>query len=159
MSILLTIVVDVKKFFSDIKTDVAKFAAAFVKIFNKAPAAIQVVENFVGELAPIVVTAVGLADPAVEPAVAAALSTVETGLAAIEATLEAAVTGNSLVTQLQNFAATVPALLKGLNIKNPALTAEVTKIVNLVVGELAVIIPAAEAWVAQLAAKATTPAA
>jgi hypothetical protein len=95
---------------------------------------------------------VALADPAVEPLVAGALATVETGLAAIQAAATAAVTGTSLVSQLQNFASTVPALLKGLDIKNPALVATVTKIVNLVAGEAKVLIPAVESWVAQIAA-------
>jgi len=151
MSILLTIEADVKKFFSNIETVCGQFAAAFVKIFDKAPSAIQMVENFVNTVAPVVVAAVSLAAPTVEPEVAAALATVETGLAAIEATVTATIDGTSLVSALQNFANTVPTLLKGLKVTNATLTAEITKIVNLVVGECAVLIPAAQAWAAQLA--------
>ena len=39
-----------------------------------------------------------------------------------------------------------------LAIKDPATQAAVTKIVNLVVGEATVLIPAVEAWAAQLSA-------
>jgi hypothetical protein len=152
MSVLSTIKVDVEKYFKATGSDLEKFAVAFQSIFGKVPSALQTVENFIGELAPIVTAAVALADPAVESLVAGALATVETGLGAIQAAATSAVTGTSLVSQLQNFAGTVPALLKGLDIKNPALTATITKIVNLVTGEAKVLIPAVESWVAELSA-------
>lgn len=158
MNILSTIVVDVEKFFKGLETDTGKFCAAFVKLFSKAPAAIQTVENFVGELAPVITAAVALAAPAIEPEVAGALAIAETGLAALEASAQAAVSGNSLLTNLTNFAATVPQLLTGIAIKNPALQAEITKIVNLVTGEAKVLIPAVESWIAQIAAKSQPPA-
>jgi hypothetical protein len=154
---LATIEVDVEKFFAGLATSAGKFASAFVKLFKKAPAAIQMIDNFVTEAAPVITAAVSLADPVVEPAVALALGTAETGLAAIEAAAQAAASGTSLVTALQNFSTTVPSLLKGLDIKNPALQAAVTRIVTLVTGEAAVLIPAAQAWVAQITA--STPAA
>jgi hypothetical protein len=146
---------DVKTFFADLSTSAGKFAAAFVKIFSKAPSAIQMIANFVGEAAPVVTAAVALADPLIEPEVAAALATVETGLAAIEASAQAAVSGTSLVSALQAFATTVPALLSGLAIKDSGLQAAITRIVTLVTGEAAVLIPAAESWVKQIAAMAS----
>lgn len=155
MSILSTITADVKAFFSDLKTSAGRFAAAFVKLFGKAPSAIQMVQNFLSEAAPVITAAVALADPLVEPAVAAALATAETGLAAIEATAQAAVSGTSLVTALQSFAATVPNLLKGLDIKDPALQGAITRMIALITGEAAVLIPAAQAWAEQLAANPT----
>lgn len=145
---------DVQKFFSDLSTDAGKFCAAFVKLFAKAPAAIQVVENFVGEVAPVVTAAVALVDPVAEAPVAAALGVVETGLAAIEASAQAANSGTSLLSNLQSFASTVPNLLTGLAVKDAALAAKVTSIVNLVTSEAKVLIPAVEAWVKQLAAPA-----
>ena len=157
MSIFATILVDVEKFFKGLETSAGKFVAAFVKLFRKAPQAIQVVENFLQEAAPLIVGATALADPAVEPAVAAALGVAEQGLASIEASATAANSGASLLANLQNFAATVPQLLSGLEIKNPALQTKVTRIVAFVTGEAKVLIPAVEAWVKQIAA-ASAPA-
>lgn len=151
---LATIKVDISKFFSSLESDAGKFCAAFVKLFGKAPAAIQVVENFVGEVAPVVTAAVALADPAADGAVTAALATVETGLAGIQAAATAAVSGTSVLTALQNFASTVPTLLTSLDVKDPALTASITRIVTLVVNEAKVIIPAVQSWVAELATPA-----
>ena len=156
MSVLSTIVVDVKTFFADLGTDVGKFASAFVKLFKKAPSALQVVENFTAEAAPIIIGAVELADPVAEPEVAAALSVAETGLAALQASATAATSGQSLLTNLQSFATTVPQLLTGLQIKNPALQAAVTKIVNLITAEAKVLIPAVEAWVKQISGSTAT---
>ena len=156
MNILSTITTDVEKYLTATGSDLEKFAAAFDKLFRKAPSALQTVENFIGELAPVVTAAVGLVDPAIEPAAAAALATVETGLAAIQAAATAAVSGTSLVTNLQNFAATVPVLLTGIEVKNPELQKQVSNIVKLVVGECKVLVPAVQSWVAQI--KATTAA-
>lgn len=155
---LATIKVDVEKFFGTLESDAGKFCAAFVKIFGKAPAAIQVVENFVGELAPVITAAVAIAAPAADGPVTAVLATIETGLAGIEAAASAAASGTSLLTALENFSTTVPQLLAGLDIKDAALQTTITKIVTLVVGEAKVIIPAVQSWVAQLA-PATAPAA
>ena len=156
MSVLATIETDVKKFFSDLTTDAGKFAAAFVKLFKKAPSALQMVNNFVGEVAPVVTAAVALADPVAEPAVAAVLATVETGLAGIQAAATAATSGTSLLSNLQNFASDVPEVLSSIKVENPALTAAVERIVTLVVGEAKVLVPAVQGWVAQIA---TPPAA
>ena len=104
-------------------------------------------------MAPIVEAAVALADPAVEAPVAAVLATTETALAALEASAQAAVSGTSVLSNLQNLATTVPALLAGVDIKNAALTAKITAIVNLINNEAKVLIPAVESWVAQLATK------
>ena len=158
-SALATIETDVKTFFATVDTDAGKFASAFVKIFMKAPAALQMVQNFVGEVAPVIEAAVTLADPIAEAPVVAVLGTIETGLAAIDAAATAAVSGNSLLACLQNFAASVPNLLSGIDVKNAALQTKVTTLVNLVVNEAKVLLPAVESWVAQLAAKANPPAA
>ena len=155
---LSTIIVDVEKFFKGTGSDLEKFAAAFQKIFKKAPAAIQAVENFVGEVAPIVEAAVALADPVAEAPLAAVLSTVETALAAIQAASSAAISGTSLLANIQNLASTVPNLLTAADIKDAALKTKVTTIVNLVVNEAKVLIPAVEAWVEQIVAS-TPPAA
>lgn len=152
MSSLSTIVTDVEKFFKGTGTDLEKFGAAFVKIFKKAPSALQTVENFVAECAPVITAAVSLAAPAAEPVVAAALATAETGLAAIEAMATDANSGQSLLQNLQNFATDVPATLAALDIKDPKLSAAVERVVNLIVGEAKVLVPAVEAWVAQIAA-------
>lgn len=154
LSIFRTIEVDVSKFFSSLESSAGKFCAAFVRLFKKAPQAEQVVQNFVDEAAPIIAGAVALADPVLEPEVAAGLATVETALAAIQASLSAANSGTSLLTNIENFAASVPQLLTGLAIKNADLKATVMRIVNLVAGEGKVLIPAVEAWVKQLAANA-----
>ena len=87
--------------------------------------------------------------------VTAALATVETGLAAVQATLTAAASGTSLLTSLESFASSVPSLLTGLDIKDAALQAKITSIVNLVTNEAKVLIPAVESWVAQIAAAPT----
>jgi phage-related tail protein len=155
MSVLSTIEVDVEKFLKATKTDAEKFAVEFEKLFKKAPAALQTVDNFVNEVAPVITAAVALADPSAEPAVAAGLAVAETGLAAVSAAAQAANSGTSLLTNLENFATTVPQLLSGIAIKNPALQKEVTTIVNLVVNEAKVLIPAIQSWVAQI--KAATP--
>ena len=157
MSVLSTIVADVKTFFSDLSTSAGKFSAAFVSLFKKAPAAIQIVQNFVGELAPVITLAVGLADPLIEPEVAGGLALAETGLAAIQASATAATSGTSLLTNIQNFAATVPQLLTGVAIKNPQLQATITKIVTLITGEAKVLIPAVQSWIAQIAASQPAP--
>jgi phage-related protein len=148
----MSILSEIKAVFGDITTDVGKFATAFEKLFKKAPSALQTVDNFIGEVAPIVVAAVAIADPAVEPLAAAALATVETGLAAVQAAATAAVSGTSLLSNLENFASTVPSVLTGLDIKNPTLTSEIEKIVTLVTSEAKVLIPAVESWVKQIAA-------
>ncbi|PSH05001.1 MAG: hypothetical protein CXZ00_04475 [Acidobacteria bacterium] len=150
MSIFRTIVADVEKFFKATGTSVEKFAVAFWKLFKKAPSALQTVENFVNQVAPVIVAAVMLADSEAEPEVAEVLATIETSLAAVQASATAATSGRSLVANLENLAATVPALLTGVAIKNPSLKASITKIVNLVVGECKVLIPAVESWVAQI---------
>ena len=150
MSALAIIEVDVKKFLKGTETDAEKFGAAFEKLFKKAPAALQVIENFTGEVAPIIVVAIALADPVAEPVVVAALATVQTGLAAVQAAATAANSGQSLLTDIENFATTVPSLLTGLDIKNATLKATVTKIVTLVTGECKVLIPAVQSWVAQI---------
>lgn len=152
MNIFSKIKADVEKFFATVETDAGKFCAAFVRIFKKAPAAEQVVQNFVDEAAPLIAGAVALADPALEPAVAGALAIAETGLAAIGASLTAANSGQSLLQNLENFASTIPQLLTGIAVKNPALQAAVERIVGLVVGEAKVLIPAVEAWVKQIEA-------
>lgn len=157
MITLSTIEVDIKKFFATTGSDVEKFANAFWNLFKKAPTALQTVDNFITEVGAVVIAAVSLADPLAEPAAAAALATVETGLAGIQAAATAAVSGTSLLTGLQNFAADVPALLTSIAVKNPALTAAIDRIVTLVVGEAKVLIPAVESWVAQI--NASTPAA
>jgi hypothetical protein len=148
----MSVISDIEKFFKATGTDAEGFAKAFARLFKKTPAVLQVVENFLGEVAPIVVAAVSLADPIAEPEVAGALAVVETGLAGLQAAATAAVSGTSLVTGLENFAATVPMLLSSLAIKNPALQKEITSIVNLVVNECKVLIPAVESWVAQIEA-------
>lgn len=150
MSILSTIFSDIGKFFKGTGTDIEKFFVAFTKLFKKAPNALQIVNNFTQELAPVITAAVALADPAVEPAVSAVLATVETGLAAVQAAATAAVSGNSLLQNLENFSAEVPALLSGLEIKNPVLKSTVEHIVSLVVGECKVLIPAVESWIKQI---------
>jgi hypothetical protein len=155
VSVLSTIKADVEKFFSDLSTDAGKFAAAFVKIFKKAPSALQMVENFVNEVAPVITAAVGLADPLAEPAVAAVLATIETGLAGLQAAATAATSGTSLLTDLENFATDVPQLLTSIKVTNPALQAAVERIVDLVVGEAKVLIPAVESWVSQISGSAT----
>jgi hypothetical protein len=149
MSILSTIKAD----FGKVEADVAKFAAAFEKIFKKAPSALQAVENFVSEAAPVITAAVAIAVPAAEPEVAAALATAETALAAIEATAQAAVSGTSLLSALQNFSDSVPQLLTGLDVKDAVLKAAIERIVALINGEAKVLVPAVEGWVKQIAGK------
>lgn len=157
MSFFNTLKIDVEKFVAGTGTDVEKFATAFSKLFKQAPSVLQTIDNFVTEAAPIITGAVTLADPLLEPEVAGALSIAETGLAAIEAAAANAQSGNSLLANLQNFATSVPALLTGLQIKNPALQAAVTRVVALVTGEAKVLIPAVQSWVAQIEAASATP--
>lgn len=157
MSLATTIKIDFEKFLNGTKTDAEAFAKEFILLFKKAPSVIQTIQNFVNEAAPVIVAADALAAPETEPEVAGALAIVETGLAAIQASATGANSGTSLLVNLQNFATTVPALLTGLTIKNPVLVASITKIVTLVTGEAKVLIPAVEAWVAQI--KAAQPAA
>ena len=152
MSALAVIEMDVEKFLKGTATDAEKFTVAFERCFKKSPAALQTVENFINEVAPVITLAVGMVDPVLEPEVAAGLAVAETLVGALQASATAAVTGTSLVTCLQNFSTTVPALLKGVAIKNPALQATITKLVNLVVGEVTVLIPAVQSWVAQIKA-------
>lgn len=160
MSAFSVIVADVEGFFKTAETDAGKFCAAFVKLFRKLPNALQVAENFIGEAAPLVEAALVLVDPEAEPLVAAGLATVETGLAGLQASATAANSGASFLADLQAFAASVPATLTSLDIKNPALKAKVTSIVNLITNEAKVLIPAVENWVKQLeAAKANKRAA
>lgn len=149
-SALQTIETDVEKFFKGTATDAEKFGTAFEKCFAKLPSAEQTIQNFINEAAPVITAAVSLADPIAEPAVAGALAVAETGLAAIQAAATAATSGTSLLANLQNFATTVPSLLTGLAIKNPALKAAIERIVALVTGEAKVLIPAVQAWVKQL---------
>lgn len=156
ISALFAIEADVKQFFSTAETNAGKFAAEFTKLFKASPSALQMIENFTSEAAAVIIPAVTLADPAVEPEVAAALAIVQTALAGIQAAAVAANSGTSLLVSLQNFADSVPQLLTSVAIKNPALQAAVTRIVNLVVGEAKVLIPAVTAWAEQI--KATAPA-
>ena len=121
MSVLAKIVADVENFFKDTSTSAGKFAAAFVKLFKKAPTALQTVNNFIAQVAGLVTAAVALIDPAVSPAVADVFATMETALAAIQAAAASAVSGQSLLQALQNFQTEVPQLLSGLDIKNSAL--------------------------------------
>lgn len=160
MNVLHTIEVDVKKFFAAADTRLGKWVNIFATLFRKAPTALQTVDNFVLIAAPEIEAGVELVDPIAEPVVAAGLSTLEVGLAAIATAAKDASSGNSLLQNLKNFAADVPAVLGGIEVKNPALKAVVVKIVNVVVSEAAVLIPAVEAWVKQIEAKkaSATPA-
>lgn len=150
MNILSTLKLDLSKFAGAAETDIAKFGTAFEKVFNKAPSAEQAIQNFIQEAAPFITAAVALADPILEPEVAGALSLAETGLAEIQASTAAAQSGTSLVTNLQNFSTSVPKLLTGLQIKNPALQSAITRVVTLVTREAKILIPLAQSWVAQL---------
>jgi hypothetical protein len=158
VNILITIEVDVEKFLKGTGSDLEKFAAAFDKLFKKVPNALQTVENFVNEAAPAITAAVAIADPVVEPEVAMALALVETGLASIQAAATAANSGQSLLQNIESFSATVPQLLTGLAIKDPALQATVTRVVTLVDGECRVLIPVVQSWVAQIKAATRAPA-
>lgn len=142
----------IKAVFEAGEADVQKFAVVFEKLFKKSPSALQTVENFVNEVAPVVIAADALVAPETEPEVAAALAIIETGLAAVQASAQAANSGQSLLSALQNFSTTVPTLLSGLAIKNPVLQASIERIVTLVTSEAKVLIPAVEAWVAQIKA-------
>lgn len=157
-SLAQTIEVDFENFFKGTETDAEKFFAAFEKLFKKAPSVLQTVQNFVSEVAPAVTAAVALAAPAADPVVISALAIAETGLAAVQAAITNAASGGSLLQDLQNFANDVPSLLSGLQIKDSNLQATITKIVNLVVGEAKVLIPAVQSWVQQLEAAASSPA-
>ena len=157
MNALAKIETDVEKFLKDTFTDAEKFATEFQKLFGKAPTALQTVDNFINEAAPYIVGAVDLVDPIAEPEVAAGLAVVETSLAAVSASAKAATSGVSLLTNLQNFAATLPTLLSGVAIKNPKLQAAIEKAVNFGLAEAKVLIPLIESWVAKI--KAATPAA
>lgn len=148
----------IKAEITDLATSAGKFASAFVRLFKKAPSALQVVNNFVDEAAPVIVGAVTLADPAVEPEAAAALAIAETGLAAIKASADAANSGQSLLVNLQNFATTVPQLLAGVAIKNPVLKAAIERIVALVTAEAKVLIPAVQRWIAEIEQAKLAPA-
>jgi hypothetical protein len=159
MGLLTTIKLDLQKFENAAGTDIKKFETAFMKVWGKAPSAEQAIQNFIAETAPYITAAVTLADPIAEPAVASALAVAETGLAAIQAATDAVESGTSLVTDLQNFSTKVPQLLSGLQIKNPVLTAAITRIVNLVTGESKILIPLAQQWAAQLAPPAPPAAA
>ena len=153
LSILHNIETDVAKFFKGTGTDLEKFGVAFIKVWKKSPSALQSVENFIQELAPMVVLATTVVDPIAEPEVAAALSVIETSVAALQAAATAATTGTSLLTTLQALANSTPAILAAVQVKNPALVASITKIVNFVSGEAKVLIPAVEAWIAQIKAQ------
>lgn len=153
MNILHTIEVDVKKFFDAADTRLGKWVNIFNTLFKKAPTALQTVDNFVAIAAPEIEAGVELVDPLVEPAVAAGLSTIEVGLAAIATAAKDANSGQSLLQNLKNFAADVPAVLGGIDVKNPALKAVIVKITNVVVSEASVLIPAVEAWVKQIEAR------
>ncbi|KAA6459636.1 hypothetical protein DYQ86_16080 [Acidobacteria bacterium AB60] len=156
MITLQTIETDVAKLFKGTASDVEKFASAFDKLFHKAPSALQTIESFTTEVAPIITAAVAIADPVAEPEVAGALALAETSLAALQAAATNAVSGQSLLQNLENFSTSVPNILGALEIKNPALKASVSRIVTLVVGEAKVLIPAVQTWVTQL--KAAAPA-
>lgn len=153
----MSVLSSIKAVFEAGESDVQKFAVVFEKLFKKAPSALQTVDNFVSEVAPVIVAATAIAAPLEEPEVAAGLAIVETGLAAIQASAQAANSGQSLLAALQNFSTTVPTLLSGLAIKNPLLQASIERIVTLVTSEAKVLIPAVEAWVAQIKA-ASVPA-
>lgn len=153
MNILHTIEVDVKKFFSAADTRLGKWVNVFATIFKKAPSGLQTVNNFVMIAAPEIEAGLALVDPIAEPAAAAAFGILETGLAAVATAAKDAASGNSLLQNLKNFAADVPSVLGAIQVKNPALKAVVEKIVNVVVGEAAVLIPAVEAWVKQIEAR------
>jgi hypothetical protein len=146
---------DVALFVADVDADAKKLAASFNKLFGKAPSVIQTVDNFVSQAAPFIEAAVAIADPVAEAPVAAALAVAETSLAAIDAAASSVNSGNSLLTNIEKFAATVPATLIGLDVKDPALKAKITTIVNFIVNESKVIIPVVQAAVAKLAASAT----
>lgn len=152
MSTLSVVIVDFEKFFKGSEASVEKFCSAFCRLFKKTPSALQTVNNFVMEVAPVIEFAVTLADPIAEPEVAAGLAILETGLAGLQAAATAAVSGTSLATCLQGFADSVPALLSGLAIKNPELKSTIERITQLVAGEAKVLIPAVNAWVAQIKA-------
>lgn len=156
MSIFHSIIVDVESFFKATGTSVEKFAKAFWKCFKKAPTALQIVENFLSQASTYVVAAVDIVDPAAEPAVAAALATAETAIAAVQAAATAATTGTSLLANLEALNSDIPSLLLGLDVKDAALKAAITKVANLITAEAKVLIPAVESWIAQAKAATTT---
>lgn len=149
---------DIKLFATDVEADAKKLATSFEKLFGKAPSVIQTVDNFVSEAAPFIEAAVAAADPVAEAPVAAALAVAETALAAIDAAASSVNSGNSLLTNIEAFAATVPATLSGLDVKDAALKAKIQSIVNFIVNESKVIIPVVQAAVAKLASSTTVAA-
>lgn len=113
-----TIELDIKNFIQGTETDAEKFYAAFAKLWSKAPSVLETVQNFINELAPIVIAAVGIALPGIDPLVSAALGTLQIALAGIQASLTSVSSGNSLLANIQSFAASIPQLLSGLQIKD-----------------------------------------
>lgn len=158
MSTLSTIKTDVEKFLKGSETDLEKFAAEFEKIFGKLPSALQTVKAFVAVITPEIETAANIADPVLEPAVAEALQTVEVGLTAVETAAEDATDGQSLLANIKSFAADVPSLLTGLDVKDATLQSTITGIVNFVSKESGVLIPLVESWVAELTPPPAAPA-
>lgn len=158
MSALSSIKTDVGKFLKATGTDLEKFASEFEKIFKKLPTALQTVQAFVSAITPEIETAANIADPVAEPAVAEALQTVELGLTAIETAAEDATDGKTLLSNIQSFAADVPSLLTGLDVKDTTLQTTITGIVNFVSKESAALIPLVESWVAELTPPPAAPA-
>lgn len=152
-SVFSTIRADISHFFGTFSTDVQKFWGAFTKLFGKAPTALQTLDNFVQEVAPMVLAVSAVAAPAEEPLIAAGISTVETTLAALKAAVDAAASGQSVLDYLQALDSNISILLPASGIKDPALQAKVTKLVDFINSEAKVLLPAVESWIKAIAGK------
>ena len=146
----MTFLSELKLIFKDTGTELEKFEKAFVTVLKKEPTELQAVQGFVGEVAPVIEAAVALADPVAEAPVAAALSMVEVGLAAIQKAVSDTANAAGVVPALQAFAADVPQVLSGVAVKDAGLQSKITALVNFVTNETKVLLPAVEAWVAQI---------
>jgi hypothetical protein len=144
------LITDIKLFFQGTGTKLEKFEAAFVRLFGKAPTALQAVENFLTEAAPVIEGVDEIAAPATEPLLAAALDAVEAGLATLSSAATGIVSAGGITQALTNLNTDVPALLTAVDVKDSARKSTIEGIVTTITGELKVLIPVVEKWVASL---------
>ena len=159
MSTLATIKVDLEHFGAAVESDAKKFWTAFQKVWKGSPTALQQIDNFINEVGPVVVTAIDLADPAMATPANAALAEVQTAVAALKASADAANSGTSVEQNLANLNDTAATTLTALQVSDP-LKSKIEAVSNLITSECKVLIPAVQAWVAEIQkSKGTTPSA
>ena len=118
----------------------AKFDAAFTKLFKKAPTVFHFAQTVIAFAAPIINQELDLNDPALMAVVDPIINEIKTGLATASAIAGDGTSATTLASTLSAVQQNLSQVLSLAQVKDPAVQAKFTSNVNLVIGELNAVI-------------------